>query len=145
MKKYQQGFTLIELMIVVAIIGILAAIAIPQYNDFTARSQMAEALSLGGGLKTAIVEVANQGAWGDADSNTNGIPAEAGVAGKYVEKVNVTDGLITATMRNASPVASAVRGKTLLISPVSLAGSVQWTCKSTTTAQKYLPKSCTGI
>ena len=142
MKKVQAGFTLIELMIVVAIIGILAAIALPAYQDYTIRSQVSEALSLGSGLKIQVADVfADSGDMTDADSGTNGIPAAADVVGKYVTQVEVADGLITATMGNDAN--AAVSGDTLLISPVTHAGSIEWVCKRGTISEdKYVPAAC---
>ena len=142
MKK-QQGFTLIELMIVVAIIGILAAIAIPAYQDYTARAQMSEAFSLAGGQKSAVSEVyANTGAW--PTSNTDaGIATDTDIKGKYVEKVTVAGGKIVATMINTTGISAGIKGKTLTLSPIVNNGSVDWTCTSNA-AQKYVPKVCTG-
>ncbi|AZZ90894.1 prepilin-type N-terminal cleavage/methylation domain-containing protein [Hahella sp. KA22] len=146
MKSMQKGFTLIELMIVVAIIGILAAVAIPAYQDYTARAQISEGLSLSGGLKTTITEIWTQeGSLATADSGSSGIAAESDISGKYVEKVNVTDGLVTITMKSTG-VAQAIQGKTYNISPVTGVGSIKWACKAGAAATKidvkYLPKSC---
>lgn len=142
MKKVQAGFTLIELMIVVAIIGILAAIALPAYQDYTIRSQVSEGLSLGSGLKVQVADVfADSGDMTDANSGTNGIPAAADVVGKYVSQVEVADGLITATMGGDAN--AAVNGDTLQISPVTHAGSIEWVCKrGTISADKYVPAAC---
>ena len=142
MRKAQQGFTLIELMIVVAIIGILAAIAIPAYQDYTARAQVSEAINLSGGLKATIADVyTNKGSLTGVDSATNGLPTAVSVAGKYVASVGVDEGLITATMA-ATGVAAGIAGKTVLISPIPSVGSIQWRCKAGDIAQKYLPSSC---
>lgn len=146
MKKVQKGFTLIELMIVVAIIGILAAVAIPAYQDYTARAQVSEGLTLSAGLKTTITELWTQeGSLANADSNSNGIAAAADVSGKYVNTVTVTDGLIQVAMK-ATGVASSIQSKTFQISPITGVGSMKWTCKAGTGGNaidtKFLPKSC---
>ncbi len=142
MKK-QQGFTLIELMIVVAIIGILAAIAIPAYQDYTARAQMSEAISLAGGQKSAVSEVyANTGAW-PADNTAAGIATNTDIKGKYVKQVNVKDGAITATMIDTTGISAGIKGKTLTLTPTNNQGAIEWTCTSSA-AQKFVPKVCTG-
>ncbi|MEP4371317.1 MAG: pilin, partial [Alloalcanivorax venustensis] len=88
MKQVQKGFTLIELMIVVAIIGILAAVAIPAYQDYTARAQVTEAMNLMGGLKTTVTEIyTTEGSFADADSGSSGIPAATDVTGDKVSQV----------------------------------------------------------
>jgi len=143
MKHNQQGFTLIELMIVVAIIGILAAIALPAYQDYTARSQMAEAMSLASGARTAVTEYyTSEGAF-PPDQATAGLPAAADIKGNYVAQVALTanTGVITATMK-AAGVSEGIQGSTLVLSPTTNAGSVQWACKAGTVAAKYLPSSC---
>ena len=142
MKKVQQGFTLIELMIVVAIIGILAAIAIPAYQDYTARAQVSEALNLSAGLKSTIVEIYNQeGSFDNADSGSNGLPASTAVKGDYVNSVSVNNGVITATMKS-SDVAAPIAGKTLIMSPVTSAGAITWVCNKGNLDDKYLPANC---
>ena len=141
MKK-QQGFTLIELMIVVAIIGILAAIAIPAYQDYTARAQMSEAFSLAGGQKSAVSEVyANTGDW-PADNAAAGIAADTDIKGKYVAKVTVTSGAIIATMQ-ASGISAGIASQTLTLTPTNNKGSIDWTCSSSA-LQKFVPKLCKG-
>ena len=143
MKKVQQGFTLIELMIVVAIIGILAAVAIPAYQDYTARAQAAEGMSLSAALKTNVAEIwSDTGAFTAADSGSQGIPTAASVAGKYVNNISVTDGTITVTMKGAGSVSAGIGGGTLIFVPSTNAGSLEWSCNTGDIADKYLPSAC---
>jgi len=136
MKK-QQGFTLIELMIVVAIIAILAAIAIPQYNDYTARAQLSEAIELSGGLKTPIAEAfAN-----DGSAASCAIPQGAVTVGKYTASILAPPAVpcvITATMNNAG-VATKVQGVT--VTTTYTPGTGLWTCTSNAPAE-VRPKAC---
>jgi type IV pilus assembly protein PilA len=143
MKRLAKGFTLIELMIVVAIIGILAAIAIPAYSDYTARSQMSEAMTLASGSESTVAEYRqSNGAW-PPNQTSAGMPTAASISGKYV--LNTTyapaTGAITATMRGAKPVALGIQSKTLTVTPADNGGSVDWACSSSAAA-KYVPSSC---
>ncbi len=139
-KQIQKGFTLIELMIVVAIIGILAAVALPAYQDYTARSQMAEAMTLGGGLRTVVSEYwTNEGTY-PVDNDDAG--ASGTISGKYVSVVEIEDGLITVTMKSTG-VAKGIQGEEMELSPVTSAGSIKWKCRPVTGLEKkYLPTSC---
>jgi len=111
------GFTLIELMIVVAIIGILAAIAIPAYQDYVIRAQVSEANILAGGLKPQVADIyANEGSLASMNSGKLGIPLATKVTGKYTAKVDVVAGLIIAYMGKEAN--AVVTGETLALSPI---------------------------
>jgi type IV pilus assembly protein PilA len=147
MKKVQQGFTLIELMIVVAIIGILAAIAIPAYQDYTVRAQVSEGLNLGGGAKTAVTEFfQDRGAWPTSNTEAGLDAVPANIKGKYVASVTVTLGgaapsLVTVLYGNDAH-AALLAGKSLTLTPANAGGSVTWTCASPDLPPKHLPAAC---
>ena len=140
-KKDQQGFTLIELMIVVAIIGILAAIALPAYSDYLARSQMSEAMLLASGPKSAVTEAfANRGVW-PATNEAAGVAAASTIQGKYVSKVEITTGgVITAYMRSTD-ISPKIRGERLWLTPEESPGGYIWHCNSSA-GQRFLPAVC---
>jgi type IV pilus assembly protein PilA len=164
MKTIQKGFTLIELMIVVAIIGILAAIAIPAYQDYTIRAQVTEGLNLASSVKAAVSEsYADKGTW-PADLAALGIAEEP--SGKYVEGITVDTGTIN-ILYGVDANADNLAGEILSLKPlVSTNGDVIWVCgdaaapanaqeaatasaASTTTfgtnsKGKYLPSNCRG-
>jgi len=129
MKKVQQGFTLIELMIVVAIIGILAAIAIPAYQDYTIRAQVTEGMNLAAAAKAAVSESFTNKGVGPADRTAAGMSANAtDTAGKYVSQVLVTNGVIQIKY-DGNEVNKAIKGETLELVPyVSKDNSVEWDC-----------------
>jgi type IV pilus assembly protein PilA len=164
MKKIQRGFTLIELMIVVAIIGILAAIAIPAYQDYVIRSQVTEGLAMAGASKAAVAEFfANRGTW-PANNNEAGVGVATEIRGKYVDQITVANGGITVRF-GAGANAKLLNANIGLTPGASANGDVVWRCgRSTFTAgavdagasaategttsasllNKYLPSSCRG-
>lgn len=144
MKK-QQGFTLIELMIVVAIIGILAAIAIPAYQDYTIRAQVSEGLNLGGGGKTAVTEYYQDTGNFPSTNTIAGLEAPGAIVGKYVTLVTVgapaANGVITVTYGNSAN--SNITGATLVLTPFDNLGSVSWACTAgLILVNKWLPAAC---
>jgi len=144
MKSMQKGFTLIELMIVVAIIAILAAIAIPAYQDYIIRSQVSEGATLSDGAKTAVAEFYSNKGTLPGNNQSAGLATDTSITGTYVSKVNVTGGIITATFSMAAPQKAnkAIDTKTFVLSPITAVGSTTWACHGGTVDQKYLPTSC---
>ncbi|WP_118835512.1 pilin [Neisseria meningitidis] len=154
MKAIQKGFTLIELMIVIAIVGILAVVALPAYQDYTARAQMSEALTLAEGQKSAVVEYYSDKGVFPADNAAAGIAAASEITGKYVASVTVgttgTNGdakaTITAKMKS-SGVNTDIKEKELMLEGSQNKGSFSWVCKKGNTSpvdDKFLPSSCRG-
>ncbi|EMT6681586.1 pilin, partial [Neisseria gonorrhoeae] len=127
MNTLQKGFTLIELMIVIAIVGILAAVALPAYQDYTARAQVSEAILLAEGQKSAVTEYyLNHGEW-PKNNDEAGVASSGEIKGKYVEKVEVAKGVVTATMKSDG-VNKEIKGKKLSLWARREAGSVKWFC-----------------
>ena len=142
-QRISAGFTLIELMIVVAIIAILAAIAIPAYQDYLIRAQVSEGMSLGSGAKAAIWDfVSNTGRF-PPNNQSAGLAGISSITGNYVSSVDVTGGQIK-VLYQGSKANVAINGaaKYLMLSPVTHAGSITWTCTLSTLNPKYLPTSC---
>ncbi|HFC7998896.1 TPA: pilin [Neisseria meningitidis] len=135
MNTLQKGFTLIELMIVIAIVGILAAVALPAYQDYTARAQVSEAILLAEGQKSAVTEYyLNHGEW-PANNSSAGVATSADIKGKYVEKVEVKNGVVTAEMKS-SGVNKEIQGKKLSLWAKRQNGSVKWFCGQPVTRDK---------
>ncbi|WP_061729228.1 pilin, partial [Neisseria meningitidis] len=127
MNTLQKGFTLIELMIVIAIVGILAAVALPAYQDYTARAQVSEAILLAEGQKSAVTEYyLNHGEW-PKNNTSAGVASSSEIKGKYVKSVEVKNGVVTATMLS-SGVNKEIQGKKLSLWAKRQDGSVKWFC-----------------
>ena len=153
MKHLQKGFTLIELMIVVAIIGILAAVALPAYQDYTVRAKMSEVILAMSACRTSITEVYQTGG---TPPSANGWGCEQGVTSKYVKSISTdVNGAVTATIQNIS---TDVNDSLVTLFPLDSTGAPAqtatgmgkgisgWTCGGTgsTVNKKYLPGSCRG-
>lgn len=136
MKRIQKGFTLIELMIVVAIIGILAAVALPAYQDYTIRAKVSELVLAASGFKTSIAEKAAS----DGALTSAGVGLTVTAGGK-VTGGSVTDGGVITIAGSSATVGTTV---TIVLTPsISTSGSVVWACTAGSSAQfKYVPAEC---
>ncbi|HEZ0446229.1 TPA: pilin [Neisseria meningitidis] len=128
MNTLQKGFTLIELMIVIAIVGILAAVALPAYQDYTARAQVSEAILLAEGQKSAVTEYyLNHGIWPKNNTSAGVASSASDIKGKYVQSVTVANGVVTAQMAS-SGVNKEIQGRKLSLWAKRQNGSVKWFC-----------------
>ena len=141
------GFTLIELMIVVAIIAIIAALALPAYQTYVIRSQVSEGIVVADNPKDAVWGFVSTTGRMPPDNSSAGLPQSSSISGKYVSGIDVSNGQITVTYSSSSPqrANAALDGKTLVMKPTlgpSL-GSITWQCQpSGTVDQVYLPTIC---
>ncbi len=150
MEKIQRGFTLIELMIVVAIIGILAAFAVPMYLDYSIRSQVSEGLNLAAGAKAAVTEYYQDQGTFPTSNAIAGLESNTNIQGSYVSQVTVTgtatNGIITVRFENNATGQSAnakINGATLVMTATDNAGSVSWACTGDAIlVDKWLPPVC---
>jgi type IV pilus assembly protein PilA len=165
MNKQQKGFTLIELMIVVAIIGILASLAVSAYQTYTVRAQVAEAINMGAGAKVPVIDAFNNTGEPPAGRTEAGMSADpADTSGTYVEQVDIVDGRVDVTMGNR--VHAEISTKVISFTPYMTgtgSGTVIWRCgaapapagaellkgvsittayKETTVPARYLPATC---
>lgn len=135
--KCQKGFTLIELMIVVAIIGILAAIAIPAYQDYSIRARVSEGLTLAGAARQAVTDTYHSESTWPSNNLAAGLADAASIVGNHVRRVEVTGaGNITITYSGAP-----IDGATVALIPNDAGGSLTWDCNSAIQA-KWVPSSC---
>ena len=136
-RTMQQGFTLIELMIVVAIIGILAAVALPAYQDYTARAKITEVIGFMSAAKAGVAEAyASEGSLTGIDTEKAGV--DANVTSKYLASLEVEDGVITATVKGLN---NACDTKTLKLTPTKAAGTenLDWAGSAEDECKKYVP------
>jgi len=139
MKNIIKGFTLIELMIVIAIVGILAAIAIPAYQDYTTRAKIVEGLQLAAAAKTAVAETYQTNGTFPKSNSDAGLPKE--ITGNDVKGIHISNEgeIIIAYNKGTVP---AIDDAVLMLTPKAGSGSITWICKSANIENKFLPPNC---
>lgn len=142
MRKTDKGFTLIELMIVVAIIGVLAAIAIPAYQDYTIRAQVSEGLSLASGAKSSLWDFISETGRLPPNNTSAGLPTPNSINGNYVTAVDVSDGIVEVSFGNQANV--QITGQTLELSVLTGKGAIKWNCTGGSLESRHRPTSCRG-
>jgi len=142
-QRVSTGFTLIELMIVVAIIAILASIAIPAYQNYLLRAQVSEGIVLADGAKSAVWDYyANSGQL-PPNNQSAGLVSAVSITGDYVSSVTVTGGVITVLFGGPKASSQINSGnQDVVLSPTVGVGSIAWTCTPSTVNPQYLPTSC---
>lgn len=141
MKTAQQGYTLIELMIVTGIIGILGSIAIPAYQDYTIRAQVAEGISLSGGVRAAMIDYyLQQGEWPE-NNNIAGVANQTDIIGRYVQHVKISNNVVEVKFGNDAH--AILSNRKITMEAVENNGIIRWECGAQGALDdKYLPRAC---